>query len=47
MSISLNISSSEAEFILNNPNQIISNNSNNNSNNNSARMELMNAIREM
>ena len=46
MSISLNISSSEAEFILNNPNQIISNNSNaNNSDSNSARMELMNAIK--
>ena len=46
MSISLNISSSEAENILNNPNQIISNNSNANySTNNSARMELMNAIK--
>ena len=46
MSISLNISSSEAESILNNPNQIISNNSNaNNSDSNSARMELMNAIK--
>ena len=47
MSISLNISSSEAENILNNPNQIISNNSNNanTSDSNSARMELMNAIK--
>ena len=46
MSISLNISSSEAENILNNPNQIINNNSNaNNSESNSARMELMNAIK--
>ena len=45
MSISLNISSNEAELILNNPNQIIRNSSNNNSNNNSARMELMNAIK--
>ena len=47
MSISLNISSSEVEHILNNPNQIISNNSNNTntSDSNNARMELMNAIK--
>ena len=46
MSITLNISSSEVESILNNPNQIISNNSNaNNSDSNNSRMELMNAIK--
>jgi len=45
MSISLNISSSEAENILNNPNANSNSNNANNSDSNSARMELMNAIK--